>query len=300
MHPAHDAAADFTARRDREQRRHYARQPKKIADVLAQLITARGYGRIQADRRLRRRLAARRRRAARHATAAPASSAAACSKSPSPTRPIMQELTFQKQHILADLQADTPRRQNPRPPLPRRHNQLTTKQFEPQRHRDTRVQGIDRQDSQNRQIAIRSSIADPVNSVMISRAFVVNQEHRSRTNQHGRRRTRTTNRRQPAVRTAATSYTAEDLEHLSDLEHVRERPGMYIGDTTRPRPAPPRLRSRRQLDRRSDGRPRHDRQRHDQRRRLGHRRRRRPRHPRRAARPALRRSWTATSPRSKA
>jgi DNA gyrase subunit B len=28
------------------------------------------------------------------------------------------------------------------------------------------------------------------------------------------------------------SYNAEDLEHLSDLEHVRERPAMYIGDTT--------------------------------------------------------------------
>ena len=27
-------------------------------------------------------------------------------------------------------------------------------------------------------------------------------------------------------------YRAEDLEHLSDLEHVRERPSMYIGDTT--------------------------------------------------------------------
>ncbi len=29
-----------------------------------------------------------------------------------------------------------------------------------------------------------------------------------------------------------TEYTAEDLQHLSDLEHVRERPSMYIGDTT--------------------------------------------------------------------
>jgi DNA gyrase subunit B len=28
------------------------------------------------------------------------------------------------------------------------------------------------------------------------------------------------------------NYSAEDLEHLSDLEHVRERPSMYIGDTT--------------------------------------------------------------------
>ncbi|HVT30862.1 MAG TPA: ATP-binding protein, partial [Lacipirellulaceae bacterium] len=27
-------------------------------------------------------------------------------------------------------------------------------------------------------------------------------------------------------------YSAADLEHLSDLEHVRERPAMYIGDTT--------------------------------------------------------------------
>ena len=27
-------------------------------------------------------------------------------------------------------------------------------------------------------------------------------------------------------------YTSEDLQHLSDLEHVRERPGMYIGDTS--------------------------------------------------------------------
>src|SRR5687767_11937804 len=27
-------------------------------------------------------------------------------------------------------------------------------------------------------------------------------------------------------------YGAKDLEHLSDLEHVRERPSMYIGDTT--------------------------------------------------------------------
>ena len=27
------------------------------------------------------------------------------------------------------------------------------------------------------------------------------------------------------------AYTSEDLQHLSDLEHVRERPAMYIGDT---------------------------------------------------------------------
>lgn len=32
--------------------------------------------------------------------------------------------------------------------------------------------------------------------------------------------------------TASGEYNQEDLEHLSDLEHVRERPSMYIGDTT--------------------------------------------------------------------
>ena len=27
-------------------------------------------------------------------------------------------------------------------------------------------------------------------------------------------------------------YGADQLEHLTDLEHVRQRPSMYIGDTT--------------------------------------------------------------------
>lgn len=38
----------------------------------------------------------------------------------------------------------------------------------------------------------------------------------------------------PPVRRAVANseYGASDLEHLSDLEHVRERPSMYIGDTT--------------------------------------------------------------------
>jgi predicted nucleic acid-binding Zn ribbon protein len=107
MQHTSDAAADFTARRDREQRRHYARRPKKIADVLAQLITARGYGRIQADADFT---------AAWQAAAGPALARF--------TRPgrlrrgqlevsvanstIVQELTFQKQRILATLQAELP------------------------------------------------------------------------------------------------------------------------------------------------------------------------------------------------
>ncbi|HEX4150126.1 MAG TPA: hypothetical protein VHY20_14100, partial [Pirellulales bacterium] len=34
-----------------------------------------------------------------------------------------------------------------------------------------------------------------------------------------------------AFRKAEGEYGAESLQHLSDLEHVRERPSMYIGDT---------------------------------------------------------------------
>jgi DNA gyrase subunit B len=36
----------------------------------------------------------------------------------------------------------------------------------------------------------------------------------------------------PEYRKVEGAYTADDLQHLSDLEHVRERPSMYIGDTT--------------------------------------------------------------------
>jgi DNA gyrase subunit B len=35
-----------------------------------------------------------------------------------------------------------------------------------------------------------------------------------------------------AMPTPSTKYGAEQLQHLSDLQHVRERPSMYIGDTT--------------------------------------------------------------------
>jgi hypothetical protein len=43
---------DFAAQRQREERRFYGRRPKKIADVVAQLITQRGYGRIGTDEQL--------------------------------------------------------------------------------------------------------------------------------------------------------------------------------------------------------------------------------------------------------
>ncbi len=36
----------------------------------------------------------------------------------------------------------------------------------------------------------------------------------------------------PEWKRVEADYNAEDMKHLSDLEHVRERPSMYIGDTT--------------------------------------------------------------------
>ena len=100
-------AADFLTRREREQRRHYAHKPKTIADVLAQLITARGYGRIQAD--------------ADFTAAWQQAAGATIAKYTRPGRlrrgtlevmasnsTIIQELTFQKQQILAQLQIQLP------------------------------------------------------------------------------------------------------------------------------------------------------------------------------------------------
>ena len=107
MQPAQEAAADFIARRDRERRRYYARKPKAIADVLAQLITARGYGRIQAT--------------ADFTVAWQKAAGETIAKFTRPGRvrrgnlevtvsnsTIVQELTFQKQQILTQLQTDLP------------------------------------------------------------------------------------------------------------------------------------------------------------------------------------------------
>jgi predicted nucleic acid-binding Zn ribbon protein len=99
--------ADFLARRQREQRRYHARKPKTIGNVLAQLITARGYGRIQAD--------------ANFAGAWQTAVGPALAKYTLPGRlrrgvleitvtnsMTVQELTFQKQQVLAKLQSQLP------------------------------------------------------------------------------------------------------------------------------------------------------------------------------------------------
>ena len=99
---AADHAIDFAARRERETKRSYARRPKKIADVVAQLLVQRGYGRIEANEQLA------------DAWAAAAGEPLAAHSRPGKLRrgtlevavansTIMQEFSFQKQRILAEL-----------------------------------------------------------------------------------------------------------------------------------------------------------------------------------------------------
>jgi hypothetical protein len=102
MNPVQDDIAGFAARREKEQRRYYARRPKKIGDVLARLITLRGYGRFQADAELA------------AAWEAAAGKSLACFSRAGLIRrgklevtvsnsTSMQELSFQKHEILAEL-----------------------------------------------------------------------------------------------------------------------------------------------------------------------------------------------------
>jgi predicted nucleic acid-binding Zn ribbon protein len=107
MHPTPNDAADFAFRREREQRRHYARRPKAIKDVLAQLITARGYGRVQATADFTAAW-----RAAAGNTFAPYTLPGHLKRGVLEVTVtnsiVIQELTFQKQQILADLQKQLP------------------------------------------------------------------------------------------------------------------------------------------------------------------------------------------------
>jgi predicted nucleic acid-binding Zn ribbon protein len=99
--------ADFATHRDRETRRFHARKPKKIGDVVAQVINTRGYGRIQAIEKLD------------AAWQAAAGEALARFSRPGQLKrgvfeitvgnsTIVQELTFQKQQILTALRRELP------------------------------------------------------------------------------------------------------------------------------------------------------------------------------------------------
>lgn len=105
--PSFNDADDFAQRRQREQRRYHARRPKAIKEVLAQLITARGYGRIQATADF----TAAWRAAAGETFAAytqPGRVKRGCLEVIATNSIVVQELTFEKQRILAALQEQCP------------------------------------------------------------------------------------------------------------------------------------------------------------------------------------------------
>jgi len=105
--PAHDLVTDFAKKRDTERRRSFARRPKRIKDILARLITERGYGRIEADQQLQ------------EAWHAAVGLPLAHQSRPGKIRrgqleilvsnsTIRQEFTFQKQRILKSLRQQMP------------------------------------------------------------------------------------------------------------------------------------------------------------------------------------------------
>jgi hypothetical protein len=103
---ARDHAIDFAAKREREERRSFARRPKKIADVVAQLIAKRGYGRVETDDRLA---------AAWAAAAGRLAGVSRAGKIRRGTLEVwvassiaMQEFSFEKEHILAELARTLP------------------------------------------------------------------------------------------------------------------------------------------------------------------------------------------------
>ena len=255
MHPAHEAAADFLARRDREQRRHYARKPKKIADVLAQLITARGYGRIQA--------------AADFTAAWQQAAGETIAKYTRPGRlrrgtlevTVAQLDDHPRTHLPKTTNPHpttnrTARRQDPRHPLPRRQHLITnTNTFTTETQRSQRKMTMPDRNDQAVDWSLILVIAIPLCDLCVL-CGKSNQSKANRTRWLTNPKTINPKRsRLPRARPATTPPRISSISR--DLEHVRERPSHVHRRHHAARPAPPRLRSRRQLDRRSDGRPRH-------------------------------------------
>ncbi len=103
---------NFSSKRQREERHFYGRKPKKIADVVAQLITQRGYGRIGTDEQL---------------TEAWQKSAGETLARFSRTGKIRRGTL---EVWVAALQRELPRHQHPRTPLQSRSNQLNATIFD--------------------------------------------------------------------------------------------------------------------------------------------------------------------------
>lgn len=104
---AAEKLADLQRRAVQHQKRHYARQPKNVSDIVAQLLVRRGYGAVKSDERLRDAWAA-----------AVGDAMARLSQATRITRGrlevivsnnlVMQELGFDRQRLLSAMQQSLP------------------------------------------------------------------------------------------------------------------------------------------------------------------------------------------------
>ena len=176
---------------------------------------------------------------------------------------LVQELGFQKAALVARLAELAAGRKDSRLEVPRRADDVTTDDWSPgqrqgglgheaRRERGGRPRRVDYGGPQvaNTEVRLRSNVQK-------SRPMMTDEA----TKAARRRADDASDLAMPEFRKVEADYTAEDLQHLERpgarpraAEHVHRRHHA-------PRPAPPGLRSRRQLDRRGDGRLCHGRSR---------------------------------------
>jgi predicted nucleic acid-binding Zn ribbon protein len=107
VNPPSDELDDFNRRGQQQRRRFFGGQPKRMSDILAQLVQKRGYAQVRADQAHREAW----RTAAGPAIAAvtePGKISRGTLEVTAANSLVMQELSFEKERLLAAIQAAMP------------------------------------------------------------------------------------------------------------------------------------------------------------------------------------------------
>jgi predicted nucleic acid-binding Zn ribbon protein len=107
VNPPSDELDDFNRRGQQQRRRFFGGQPKRMSDILAQLVQKRGYAQVRADQAHREAW----RTAAGPAIAAvtePGKITRGTLEVTAANSLVMQELSFEKERLLAAIQAAMP------------------------------------------------------------------------------------------------------------------------------------------------------------------------------------------------
>ncbi len=105
--PPHDDLADFNRRGEQQRRRFHGHQPKRMADVIAQVVQRRGYAQVRAARSGTKPGARPRDRAFAKVTQ-PGALRRGTLEITAANSLVMQELTFEKERLLAAIQTALP------------------------------------------------------------------------------------------------------------------------------------------------------------------------------------------------